>query len=80
MDGIVYVLRNGCQWNMLPREYCSGSTCHIRFQEWVQVDVFRKIWVRALALYDGKEGIMRTGQSLDSISIKAPLGVGDDWK
>jgi transposase len=74
MDGIGCVLRTGCQWKMLPREYCSGSTYHRRFQEWVQVDVFRKIWVGAFALYDGKEGIMRTGQSLDSISIKAPLG------
>jgi transposase len=26
MDGILYILRTGCQWNMLPREYGSGST------------------------------------------------------
>ncbi len=24
MDGIVYVLRTGCQWKMLPKEYGSG--------------------------------------------------------
>jgi len=23
MDGIVYVLRTGCQWKMLPKEYSS---------------------------------------------------------
>ena len=74
MDGIVYVLRTGCQWKMLPREYGSGSTCHRRFQEWVQLDIFIKIWIRALTLYDDKEGIKWTWQSLDSISIKAPLG------
>ncbi len=34
MDGIVYVLRTGCQWKMLPKEYGSGcSTCHRRFQQ-----------------------------------------------
>ena len=79
MDGIMYVLRTGCQWKMLPREYGSGSTCHRRFQEWVQLDIFRKIWVRVLQMYDDKEGIKWTWQSLDSISIKSPLG-GDDWK
>src|SRR5690348_12053675 len=26
MDGILYVLRTGCQWKALPREYGSGST------------------------------------------------------
>jgi transposase len=30
LDGIVYILRTGCQWKMLPKEYGSGSTCHRR--------------------------------------------------
>ena len=33
LDDIVYILRTGCQWKMLPKEYGSGSTCHRRFQE-----------------------------------------------
>ncbi len=33
IDGILYVLRTGCQWKMLPKEYGSGSTCHRRFQK-----------------------------------------------
>ena len=33
LDGIMFVLRTGCQWKMLPKEYGSGSTCHRRFQE-----------------------------------------------
>src|SRR3954451_9086523 len=76
MDGIVYVLRTGYHWKMLPRESGSGSTCHRRFQEWVQLDIFRKIWIRALALYDDKKGIRWTWQSLDSISVKAHSGGG----
>ena len=44
LDGIVYVLRTGCQWKMLPREYGSASTtCHRRFQQWIVSDVFRKL-------------------------------------
>src|SRR3954447_17329528 len=51
MDGIMYILRTRYQWKMmlLPREYSSGSTCHRRSQQWVQLDIFRKIWVRLLA-------------------------------
>ncbi|MGN6346357.1 MAG: transposase [Candidatus Nitrosocosmicus sp.] len=74
MDGILYVLRTGCQWKMLPKEFGSGSTCHRRFQEWVQLDIFKKIWVRLLKEYDHKIGIKLIWQSIDSISIKSPLG------
>jgi hypothetical protein len=34
---------NRMLWKMLPKEYCSGSTCHRRFQKWVQLDTFKKI-------------------------------------
>jgi transposase len=74
LDGILYVLRTGCQWKMLPKEYGSGSTCHRRFQEWIQLDIFKRIWIRLLKEYDNKKGIgWIWQQSLDSISIKSPL-------
>ena len=57
LDGILYVLRTGCQWKMLPKEFGSGSTCHRRFQQWVQLDIFKKIWIRLLEEYDNKIGI-----------------------
>jgi transposase len=76
LDGILYVLRTGCQWKMLPKkEYGSGSTtCHRRFQEWTVSKVFQKLWVRLLEVYDDLRGISWIWQSLDSVSIKAPLG------
>jgi transposase len=74
LDGILYVLRTGCQWKMLPKEYGSGSTCHRRFQQWVQIDIFKKIWAKLLEEYNSKIGIKLVWQSLDSISIKSPLG------
>ncbi len=74
-DGILYVLRTGCQWKMLPKEYGSGSTCHRRFQEWNKLDIFRMTWIKLLKIYDEKVDINWTWpQSLDSISIKSPLG------
>ena len=74
MDGILYVLRTGCQWKMLPKVYGSGSTCHRRFQQWIKMDIFKKIWTRLLEEYDYKKGIKWIWQSVDSISIKSPLG------
>src|SRR5215211_166628 len=61
---------------MLPKEYGSASsTCHRRFQEWMQLGIFDKLWSRLLKLYDNRIGIKWNWQSLDSISIKSPLGV-----
>ena len=74
LDGILYVLRTGCQWKMLPKEYGSGSTCHRRFQEWIQLDIFKKAWIKLLEIYNDLIGINWTWQSIDSISIKSPLG------
>lgn len=74
LDGILYVLRTGCQWKMLPKEYGSGSTAHRRFQQWVSQGVFERAWVRLLERYDDARGIKWRWQSLDSSSVKAPLG------
>jgi putative transposase len=48
LDGILYVLRTGCQWKALTREFGSGSTPHRRFQQWVGEGVFQKLWARLL--------------------------------
>jgi transposase len=74
LDGILYILRTGCQWKMLPKEYGSGSVCHRRFQEWNSTDVFKKTWIKLLKVYDKEVGIDWNWQSLDSISIKSSLG------
>jgi transposase len=74
LDGILYVLRTGCQWKMLPKEYGSGSTCHRRFQQWSISEVFERLWTRLLRVYDNLAGIQWNWQSLDSVSVKAPLG------
>jgi len=74
LDGVLYVLRTGCQWKALPREYGSGSTCHRRFQAWVEAGVFERLWARLLTRYDELRGIGWRWQSLDSVMVKAPLG------
>ncbi|ACO47628.1 IS5 family ISDds9 transposase ORF A [Deinococcus deserti] len=41
LEGILWILRTGAQWDALPKgEYPSKTTCHDRFQEWNEQNVF----------------------------------------
>ena len=73
LEGIFYVLRTGCQWKAVPKEYGSGSTIHRRFQEWQMAGFFERIWTKGLQKYDELEGIGWEWQSVDGCMIKAPL-------
>ena len=75
MNGILFVLKTGCQWNALNETgICSSSSAHRRFQEWVQKGVFTKIWKQQLATYDELKGIDWSFCSTDGAMTKAPLG------
>jgi putative transposase len=74
LDGILYVLRTGCQWKHAPGEFGSGSTLHRRFQEWARRGVFKRIRRLLLKEYDELRGIQWRWQALDSATTKAPLG------
>jgi len=76
LNGILYVLRTGCQWKMIPRQYGSGSTCHRRFQTWVRAGIFERIWRVCLKHYDDLRGIDWRFQSLDGVIISAPVKGG----
>ncbi len=65
-EGIVYVLRTGCQWKALPAErYGSASAIHARFLEWEKAGLFEALWKAGLAEYDDFEGIAWRWQSID---------------
>jgi putative transposase len=74
MAGILYRLKTGCQWKALPNDFGSGSTCHLRFQKWVQLGIFAAIHRELLNFYDDRRGIAWKWSSLDSASVKAPKG------
>ena len=74
LNGILYVLRTGCQWKAVPKKYGSGSTCHKRFQEWVRAGVFRQLWEKLLDQYDEMKGIDWAWQIVDTAIVPAPLG------
>jgi transposase len=35
--GVLYVLKSGCQWRMLPKDYPKWRTCHSYFQQWSEL-------------------------------------------
>jgi transposase len=72
--GILYVLRTGCQWKAMPRQFGSGRAIHAYFQEWAHNGLFEKLWQLALEEYDDLVGIDWEWQSLDGAMTKAPLG------
>ena len=73
-EGIVYVLRTGCQWKALPKEqFGSGSAVHRRFQKWARAGFFLALWKAGLADYDELRGILWDWQSIDGAMTKAPL-------
>ncbi|MBK9947023.1 MAG: IS5 family transposase [Nitrospira sp.] len=75
MNGIVFVLRTGCQWNALNATgICSSSTAHLRFQQWRKAGVFEQLWANGLNEYDEVKGIDWAWQSMDGAMTKAPLG------
>lgn len=75
-NGIFYILRTGCQWKAVPREFGSRSTLHRYFQQWEAAGVFRRLWKGCLLEYDELKGIAWNWQSVDGAMTKSPLGGG----
>ena len=51
LEGIIFVLKSGMPWQMLPTElgYGSGSTCWRRFRDWTRLGVWPELHRAALA-------------------------------
>lgn len=75
LNGILYVLRTGCQWKSLHKEwYGASSSLHARFQAWQQAGIWAKLFQLMLRHYDKCKRIQWRWQALDSKSVAAPLG------
>lgn len=75
MNGILLVLRTGCQWGALDATgLCSHSSAHRRFQEWVKAGVFEQFWLYGLMCCDQLKEIDWSWLAMDGAMTKAPLG------
>ena len=74
LNGIVYVLKTGCAWEDLPREYGSDSTCWRRLNEWSEDGTWEPIWRTLLSRLDAAEKIAWAQAFLDGRFVPAKKG------
>src|SRR6267154_2067745 len=76
LTGILFVLRSGLPWQMLPREMgCgSGSTCWRRLVRWQRAGVWRPLHAVLLAELRQRGQLDLTRALVDSASIRALRG------
>jgi transposase len=77
LTGIVFVLKSGIPWEMLPKEMgCgSGMTCWRRLKEWHEAGVWERLHRVLLDRLGEADQIDWERASLDSASIPAKRGV-----
>jgi putative transposase len=74
LDGIIYVMRTGGQWNQLPREFGDDSSVHRTMQRWIARGVFQSIWAIFIENCDELGGVNWEWQSADGAMGKARFG------
>ena len=76
LGGIVFVLRSGIPWEMLPRElgYGSGMTCWRRLRDWQQAGIWQVIHFVLLDWLARGERIDWSRAIVDGSSVRAVFG------
>lgn len=77
LNGIIFRMRSGCQWNQLPRRFGDDATVHRWFQRWSKNGVMEKIWASLLRDCQELEGVDWEWQSADGWLGKARFGGGE---
>ncbi len=78
LNGIIFRLCSGCQWNRLPRVPGDDSTIRRTFQRWVESGVLRSMWGVLVAGCEELGGVDWEWQPADGAMGKARWG-GPDW-
>lgn len=76
LTGILFVLKSGIPWEMLPKEMgCgSGMSCWRYLRKWQQAGVWQKVHQVLLAKLREAEGIDWSRAVVDSASVRAVWG------
>jgi transposase len=76
LRGIIFILKSGLQWQMLPREAfgVSGSTCWRRFTEWAEAGIWPQLHQRLLTRLGRLGGLDPQHGIVDSASVRAASG------
>ena len=74
LNGILYVLRTGCRWKDMPREYGSYVTAWRRLRRWQEEGVWTRIWQAFLASLDEQGKLEWSRAFLDGSFVPAKKG------
>ncbi len=76
LTGILFVLKSGIPWEMLPQEMgCgSGMTCWRRLRDWQQAGVWQKLHETRLSRLHGADRLDWSRACVDSASVRAVGG------
>jgi transposase len=77
LTGVLFVLRAGCQWQMLPTAAfgVSGSSCWRRLRDWTAAGVWPELHRRLLNRLGRAGGVNLDRVVVDSQSVRAARGV-----
>lgn len=77
LDACIYVLRSGCSWRMLPKDFPPWAVVYRTFRRWQSRDLFEQLYDRLRRLWRSRErrNPDPTAVVLDSQSVKtSPQG------
>ena len=76
LTAIIFVLKSGIPWEMLPKEMgCgSGMSCWRRLKEWQEAGVWERLHQKLLDRLGEADQIEWERASLDAASVAAPRG------
>lgn len=74
LDGLIFRMRTGCQWNQLPKVFGDDSTIHRTFQRWLERGVLDAIWVTLIDESEELGGVDWRWQAADTAMGKALFG------
>ena len=74
LNGIIFRMRTGCQWDQLPEKFGPKSTVHGWFQRWCEGGVMQRIWAVLVEDCDELGAVDWQWQSADAWLGKARFG------
>ena len=74
INGILFVLRTGCRWQDLPKEYGHHSTCWRRLRRWEGEGVWDRVWRALLKTLDERGKLEWAQAFLDGSFVPAKRG------
>lgn len=71
LNGLIFRMRTGCQWNHLPKEFGDDLSIYRTFRRWEEKGIFDILWAVLLTKCDELQGVDWQWQAADGCLGKA---------